>query len=232
MASKRFQAVVQKVEKGRKYPVEEAMGIVKETATAKFDESVEVTLCLGIDGKRSDHMVRGSVSLPKGTGKSVRVIAFAVGDQAEKAKAAGAIEAGGDDLIKKVSDGWTDFDVAIAHPELMPKVGRLGRVLGPKGLMPSPKAGTVSENVERAVREYMGGKVEYRSDATGCVHALVGKASFAAPDLAENAKAFIDHVAAARPSGTKGTFLKKGVVSSTMGPGVEIEISRGRSSAE
>lgn len=224
--SKRFQAVDTKVEPGRRYSIEEATQLVKETATAKFDESVEVTLQLGIDGKRSDHMVRGSVSLPKGTGKKVRVIAFAQGEMADKARAAGAIEAGGDDLIAKINGGWTDFDVAVAHPELMPKVGRLGRVLGPKGLMPSPKAGTVTDNVERAVREYIGGRVEYRSDATGCVHALVGKASFNPQDIAENVAAFIDHVAAARPSGVKGIFLRRGFVASTMGPGIEININR------
>jgi len=224
--SKRFVAAESKIEPGRKYTVDEAARLVRETATAKFDESVEVTVILGIDGKRSDQMVRGSVSLPKGTGKSVRVIAFAVGEMAEKAKAAGAMEAGADDLIKKISDGWTDFDVAVAHPELMPKVGRLGRVLGPKGLMPSPKAGTVTDNVERAVREYLGGRVEYRSDATGCVHALVGKAAFAPEDIAENVNAFIEHISATRPSGVKGLFIRKVVLSSTMGPGVEINVAR------
>jgi len=217
--------VAEKVEKGRKYSIDEASRLAKETATAKFDESVEVTLQLGVDGKRSDQMVRGSVSLPKGTGKTVRVIAFAQGEMAEKARAAGAVEAGADDLIAKINEGWTDFDVAVAHPELMPKVGRLGRVLGPKGLMPSPKAGTVTDNVERAVREYIGGRVEYRSDATGCVHALVGKASFAPEDIAANIAAFIEHISAAKPAGVKGIFLRRGYVSSTMGPGIEITLS-------
>jgi large subunit ribosomal protein L1 len=224
--SKRFTAVAEKVERARKYSVQEAAELIKATATAKFDESVEVTLRLGVDGKRSDQMVRGSVSLPKGTGKAVRVIAFAVGEMAEKAKAAGAIETGSDDLIKKISDGWAEFDVAVAHPELMSKVGRLGRILGPKGLMPSPKAGTVTENVERAVREYMGGRVEYRSDAGGCVHALVGKASFSAADLVENIQAFIEHVSAARPAGVKGIFMRKAVVSTTMGPGIELSVAK------
>jgi large subunit ribosomal protein L1 len=224
--SKRFEAVATKVEANRRYAIEEAAQVVKDAATAKFDESIEVTLLLGIDGKRTDHMVRGSVSLPKGTGKKVRVIAFAQGEMADKARAAGAIEAGADDLIAKITEGWTDFDVAVAHPELMPKVGRLGRVLGPKGLMPSPKAGTVTDNVERAVREYMGGRVEYRSDATGCVHALVGKASFAPGDIAENITSFIDHIQAARPAGVKGVFIRRGFVSSTMGPGVEINVNR------
>jgi large subunit ribosomal protein L1 len=223
--SKRFKVLEKKVERGKKYSIEQAAVIVRETASAKFDESVDVTLKLGIDVKRSDQMIRGSVSLPKGSGKTVRVIAFAVGEMAEKAKAAGAMEAGADDLIKKISDGWTDFDVAVAHPELMSKVGRLGRVLGPKGLMPSPKAGTVTENVERAVKEYLGGRVEYRTDATGCVHALVGKASFKPEDIAENVKAFVEHIAAARPSGVKGVFIRKAVLSSTMGPGVEINVA-------
>jgi large subunit ribosomal protein L1 len=224
--SKRYRAAAEKVEAGKTYSIEEAAKLVKESATAKFDESIEITIRLGIDGKRSDQMIRGSVSLPKGTGKTVRVIAFAVGEMADKAKAAGAMEAGSDDLIKKITDGWTDFDVAVAHPELMSKVGRLGRVLGPKGLMPSPKAGTVTENVERAVREYLGGRVEYRSDATGCLHALVGKASFNAPDIAENIQAFIDHVSTLRPSGVKGIFVRKAVVASTMGPGVEITVNK------
>ncbi len=224
--SRRFETVAEKVDSQRRYSIDDAAKVVKETATAKFDESVEVTLQLGIDGKRTDHMVRGSVSLPKGTGKSVRIVAFVQGEGAAKALAAGAVEAGADELIAKVTGGWTDFDVAVAHPEMMPKVGRLGRILGPKGLMPSPKAGTVSEDVEQTVREYMGGRVEYRSDATGCVHALVGKASFAPEDLVANINAFIDHVAAARPQGAKGVFLRDGYVASTMGPGIRIELNR------
>jgi large subunit ribosomal protein L1 len=223
--SKRFTAVDKKVEQGKKYSAEQAAAMVKETATAKFDESVDITIKLGIDVKRSDQMIRGSVSLPKGSGKAVRVVAFCVGEMADKARAAGAIEAGSDDLIKKITDGWTEFDVAVAHPELMSKVGRLGRVLGPKGLMPSPKAGTVTENVERAVKEYIGGRVEYRTDATGCVHALVGKASFSPEDIAANVMAFIEHIAASRPSGVKGLFIRKAVISSSMGPGVEIAVA-------
>jgi large subunit ribosomal protein L1 len=223
--SKRFKAVAEKVEAGSKRTVAEAAQLVKENATAKFDESIEIAIRLGIDVKKSEQMIRGSVSLPKGTGKSVRVIAFCLGEMVEKAKAAGATEAGSDDLIKKITDGWADFDVAVAHPELMSKVGRLGRILGPKGLMPSPKAGTVTENVERAVREYMGGRVEYRSDSTGCLQALVGKASFNPEDIVENVNAFIEHIVAAKPGGVKGAFIRKAVLSSTMGPGVEINVS-------
>lgn len=224
--SKRLRELAARVEKGRKYEVEEAVELVKATATAGFDESVAVTLKLGIDTRRSDQVVRGSVALPNGTGKHVRVVAFAVGEAAEKAVAAGAVEAGGDELIAKISDGWMEFDVAVAHPELMPKVGRLGRTLGPKGLMPSPRAGTVTENVERAVKEYIGGRVEYRADATGCVHAGVGKASFPAAALVENVNVFIEHIAAARPVATKGVFLQRGFIASTMGPGIQINVGR------
>ncbi len=213
-----------KVEDGRKYEFEEAAALAKELATAKFDESVEVTVKLGVDTKRSDQQVRGSVSLPAGTGKQIRVIAFAVGEMAEKAKQAGAVEAGAEDLIEKVTGGWFDFDVAVAHPEMMPKVGRLGRVLGPKGLMPSPKAGTVTENVEKAVREYIGGRVEYRADATGCVHAIVGKASFTVEDLVANIQVFMEHILAARPSGAKGVYMERAHMATTMGPGIEISL--------
>jgi large subunit ribosomal protein L1 len=222
--SKRYRALDGTVEKGRRYSIEEAVGLVKKTATAKFDESVEVMLQLGIDPKRTDQMVRGAISLPKGTGKKVRIIAFAVGQAAEEAMAAGAVEAGDDDLIAKVQGGWTDFDVAIAHPELMSKVGRLGRILGPKGLMPSPRSGTVTDKVAEAVEAYMGGRVEFRADAGGCVHALVGKVSFAEADLAENIRAFVDHVAGLKPSATKGIYMRKGCIASTMGPGVEIAV--------
>ncbi len=226
--SKRYETVAARVDKTRKYEVGEAVALVKATATAGFDESVEVTLKLGIDPKRSDQMVRGSVSLPAGTGKKVRVIAFALGETAEKAKAAGAIEAGGDELVKKISDGWMDFDVAVAHPEMMSKVGRLGRTLGPRGLMPSPKAGTVTEKVEQAVKEYIGGRVEYRADETGCVHALVGKASFSSQALVENVEAFIEHIAAVKPVAVKGTYIRKGFIASTMGPGVELDLGSAR----
>ncbi|MHC4713313.1 MAG: 50S ribosomal protein L1 [Planctomycetota bacterium] len=223
--SKRYKALAPQVEKDRRYSIEDAAALVRETATAKFDESIEVTLQLGVDPKRSDQVVRGAVSLPHGTGKTLRVIAFADGETADKARAAGAVEAGADELIAKVSEGWLEFDVAIAHPEMMSKVGRLGRLLGPKGLMPSPRSGTVTENVEKAVGEYLGGRVEYRADATGCVHALVGKASFASEQLADNTKAFIEHVSAAKPSGVKGTFIRSGYMSSTMGPGLRLALA-------
>ncbi len=223
--SKRYRAFEPRVEKDRRYSIEDAAALIRETATAKFDESIEVTLQLGVDPKRSDQVVRGAVSLPHGTGKTLRVIAFADGETAGRAKAAGAVEAGADELIAKVSEGWLDFDVAIAHPGMMPKVGRLGRLLGPKGLMPSPRSGTVTENVEKAVREYLGGRVEYRADATGCVHALVGKASFAVEQIADNAKVFIEHISAAKPSGVKGAFIRNAYMSSTMGPGLRLALA-------
>lgn len=230
--SRRYNSLTSEVEKGRRYEIPEAVELVKRTATAGFDETVAVTLKLGIDAKRSDQVVRGAVSLPHGIGKEVRVIAFADGEAAEQARQAGAVEVGADELVEKVSGGWLDFDVAIAHPGMMAKVGRLGRTLGPKGLMPSPRSGTVTEDVATAVREYIAGRVEYRADGTGCVHAPVGKASFSAEQLADNVSAFIDHVAAQRPAASKGLFLRKGYVAATMGPGVEISLGRARQGSE
>ncbi len=226
--SRRYRTLTQVVEKGRRYEIDEAAELARKTATAGFDETVEITLQLGVDAKRSDQVVRGAVSLPHGTGKEVRVIAFAVGEAAEEARNAGAVEAGGDELVEKVAAGWLDFDVAIAHPEMMSKVGRLGRTLGPRGLMPSPRSGTVTDNVGRAVKDYIAGRVEYRADATGCVHAPVGRASFPADQLADNIRAFIEHVAAQRPTGAKGVFLRKGCISATMGPGIELALGQVR----
>ena len=205
--------------------IDEAVRLLKQMVTAaptKFDQSVEVALHLGIDPKQADQMIRGSVSLPNGIGKSRKVIAFAEGEQAEKAKAAGAIEVGGDELIQKVMGGWTDFDVAVAHPALMGRVGRLGRVLGPQGKMPSPKSGTVTPDVETAVREYAAGKVEFRNDSGGNVHAVVGKSSFAEDALKVNIDAFIEFIRRMRPAAAKGTFIKKVCVKATMTPAVEV----------
>lgn len=206
-------------------PVEEAVKLVKQMVTAaptKFDQSVEIVMNLGIDPKQADQMIRGSVSLPSGIGKARKVIAFAEGEQAEKAKAAGAIEVGADELIQKVMGGWTDFDVAVAHPALMGRVGRLGRVLGPQGKMPSPKSGTVTADVETAVREYAAGKVEFRNDAGANVHAVVGKSSFAEDALKVNIDAFIEYIRRMRPASAKGTFIKKVCVKATMTPAVEV----------
>lgn len=206
-------------------PLEEAVKLLKQMVTAaptKFDQSVEVVLNLGIDPKQADQMIRGSVSLPNGIGKARKVIAFAEGEQAEKAKAAGAIEVGGDELIQKVMGGWTDFDVAVAHPALMGRVGRLGRVLGPQGKMPSPKSGTVTPDVETAVREYAAGKVEFRNDAGGNVHAVVGKSSFAEDALKVNIDSFIEYIRRMKPAAAKGTYIRKVCVKATMTPAVEV----------
>jgi large subunit ribosomal protein L1 len=189
-----------------------------------FDQTVDVVLNLGIDPKQADQMIRGSLALPKGIGKSRSVIAFVPEDQAAAAKAAGAVEAGVDSLIEKISGGWMDFDVAIAHPQVMGKVSKLGRVLGPQGKMPSPKTGTVTPNVENAVREYAAGKIEFRNDAGGNVHAAVGKASFPEADLIANIEAFINHIKKVRPASAKGTYIKKVSLSATMTPGVAIEV--------
>lgn len=205
--------------------LDKALDVLKGFTKPKFDQTIDLVLNLGIDPRQADQMIRGAVSLPKGIGKTKRVIAFCPDPEIEAAKAAGAIEAGGDELVKKVSDGWLDFDVAIAHPSLMGKVGRLGRVLGPQGKMPSPKSGTVTPNTVDAVKEYAAGKVEFRNDPGGNIHAVVGKMSFENGDLRENIVAFIDHIRRMRPSAAKGTFLKRICLSGTMTPGVDVEAS-------
>jgi large subunit ribosomal protein L1 len=225
--SKRYGKAVAAMGDKAETPVvlEEAVKLLKQMVTAapaKFDQSIEIVMNLGIDPKQADQMIRGSVSLPNGIGKSRKVIAFAEGEQADKAKAAGAIEVGADELIQKVMGGWTDFDVAVAHPSLMGRVGRLGRVLGPQGKMPSPKSGTVTADVETAVREYAAGKVEFRNDAGGNVHAVVGKSSFAEDVLKANIEAFIEFIRRMRPAASKGTFIKKVCVKATMTPAVEV----------
>ena len=195
---------------------------LKEFATTKFDQTVEIAMRLGIDPKQSDQVVRGSVSLPGGIGKTVRVLVFAQGEKAESAKAVGADFIGGADLAEKIKGGWTDFDVAIASPDMMGVVGPLGRTLGPRGLMPSPRSGTVTEDVAGAVKEYKGGKVEYRADAGGNVHAIVGKLSFPEEKLVENITAFINHIRAAKPAAVKGQFVRSVTISATMSPGIPI----------
>ncbi|MCW8132715.1 MAG: 50S ribosomal protein L1 [Planctomycetota bacterium] len=221
--SRRFRELTVKVEKNKTYSIEEAVTILKSgSKKCKFDETVEVAIKLGIDTKQADQLVRGSVSLPKGTGKAMRVICFADGALAAQCKEAGAVEAGGEDLAKRVNDGWLDFDVAIAHPASMRYVGRLGKVLGPKGLMPSPKSGTVTPDVVKAVQEFKAGKIEYRNDSFGNVHVPVGKLSFAKEDLALNIKAMVDHIASVRPHSVKGIYMQKVHVSSTMGPGLRL----------
>ncbi len=202
----------------------DAVAKVKSFTSAKFDQTVECVMHLGIDPKQADQLIRGSISLPHGIGKQKKVIAFCDDSEAEAAIAAGAIEAGTDQLVKKVTDGWMDFDVAIASPRVMGKVGKLGRVLGPQGKMPSPKNGTVTPDVVTAVKEFAAGKVEFRNDAGGNVHAVVGKQSFDAKNLMENIEAFVSHIKAVRPSAVKGTFVKKVCVTATMSPGVVVSI--------
>ena len=219
---KRYLESLKAIDRSKSYELREAISLLKGLKRVRFDETVEVALKLGIDPRQSDQMIRGSVSLPKGIGKEVRVIVFAAGEKAEAAKAAGALEVGGEELVKKIQDGWMDFDVAIASPDMMRLVGRLGRILGPQGKMPSPKSGTVADDVAGAVTEFRAGKIEYRSDAGGNVHAPVGKVSFSDEDIEENIRTFVEHIESVRPPGVKGTYLQKVSISSTMGPGIKV----------
>ncbi len=223
--SRRFEKAKSAVDRNKSYDANEAFELMKGLPGTKFDETVEVCIRLGIDPKKTDQLVRGAVSLPHGIGKSVRVICFAEGDKADAAKAAGAIEVGSADLAKKIEGGWSDFDVAIASPDMMKHVGRLGRVLGPQGKMPSPKAGTVTPDVATAVAEFAAGKVEFRTDAGANVHAPIGKRSFSAEQLTDNVRAFVSHVRALKPSQAKGAFVAKVTVASTMGPGIRLEVA-------
>jgi large subunit ribosomal protein L1 len=217
--SKRYKSEVQQVSK-EPVSLAEAVEKIKSLNTVKFDQSIECVVHLGIDTKQADQLVRGSISLPHGIGKQKKVVAFCEDSQIEEAKQAGAIEAGCDELIKKVSDGWADFDVAIASPKVMGKVGKLGRLLGPQGKMPSPKNGTVTNDVAAAVAEFAAGKLEFKNDAGGNVHIVVGKQSFAAEKLLENIEAFLAHIKKIRPASVKGTYIKKVCISATMSPGV------------
>jgi large subunit ribosomal protein L1 len=213
------------VDREKFYGVDEALGLVKKNATAKFDETVEVALNLGVDPRHADQMVRGVVNLPKGTGKSVRVAVFAKGAKADEAKAAGADVVGAEDLMETIQGGQIDFDRVIATPDMMGVVGRLGKVLGPKGLMPNPKLGTVTMDVTKAVNDAKSGQVEFRVEKAGIVHAGIGKASFSEGDLKENFSALMDAIIKGKPSGAKGKFVKKLSVSSTMGPGVKVDLA-------
>jgi len=219
---KRYAAARSGVPSGTKFAAEEAVKLVKELASAKFDESVDVATRLGVDPRRADQLVRGTVVLPHGTGKSVRVLVIAQGEKAAEAEAEGA-DFVGVEFVEKIQGGWLDFDVCVATPDLMGKVGPLGRVLGPRGLMPTPKAGTVTFDIGRAVREIKAGKIEFRVDKTGNVHAPIGKVSFSDEQLTENLGAFMDQIVRAKPSGAKGTYLRGVTISSTMGPGVPID---------
>jgi large subunit ribosomal protein L1 len=224
--SKKFTDAAKKFDRDQLFTPAEAVEIVKSLGTKGFDESIDMVVRLGVDPRKADQVVRGTVALPSGTGKDVRVAVFAAGDAAAAARAAGADHVGADDLAAQVEGGMTDFDVAIATPDLMPLVGRLGRVLGPRGLMPNPKTGTVTPDVAKAVEEFKGGKVEYRTDRYGNVHVPIGKVSFEVDALQANLRAVLDEVQRAKPSSAKGKYLKKISVSPTMGPSVKIDTNR------
>lgn len=221
--SKAYRAAAEKVEVDRLYSPLEAARLVKETTATKFDSSVEVSMRLGVDPRKADQMVRGTVNLPHGTGKTARVLVFANGDKADEARAAGADFVGSDDLIAKVAGGWTDFDSAVCTPDLMGKVGTLGKVLGPRGLMPNPKTGTVTMDVAKAVEEIKGGKIEFRVDKNSNLHFPIGKVSFTEGQLTENYLAALDEILRAKPSAAKGRYIKKITLSTTMGPGIPID---------
>jgi large subunit ribosomal protein L1 len=222
---KRLRGIYQGFDRAKAYALEEAVRIAKANAKAKFDETIEIAMNLGIDPRHADQMVRGVVGLPNGTGKSVRIAVFARGPKAEEAQAAGADVVGADDLAAQVQEGKIDFDRCIATPDMMGVVGRLGKILGPRGLMPNPRLGTVTMDVKGAVQAAKAGQVEFRAEKAGIVHAGIGKASFDEARLLENARAFIDAIQKARPSGAKGTYVKKVAVSSTMGPGVRVDVA-------
>jgi large subunit ribosomal protein L1 len=221
--SKAYRKAAELIEADRIYSPLEASKLVRQTGTTKFDPTVEVAIRLGVDPRKADQMVRGTVSLPHGTGKTVRVVVFATGDRAEEARAAGADEVGSDDLIERISGGWVDFDAAVATPDLMGKVGKVARVLGPRGLMPNPKTGTVTTDVGKAVGDIKGGKVNFRVDKQGNLHLVIGKASFEDTKLVDNYAAALDEVVRAKPSSAKGRYLRKITVTTTMGPGIPVD---------
>ena len=223
--TKKQKKLAESVDTMKIYGVDEAIDVVKANATAKFDETIEVAMNLGVDPRHADQMVRGVVTLPAGTGKNVRVAVFAKGDKAEEAKKAGADIVGAEDLMETIQGGQIDFDRVIATPDMMGVVGRLGKVLGPKGLMPNPKLGTVTPNVTEAVKAAKGGQVEFRVEKAGIIHSGIGKASFSKEDLRRNFDAFIDAIVKARPSGAKGKYVKKVALSSTMGPGLKVDVA-------
>ena len=223
--SKAYRAAVEKIEDGKFYTATEAVALAKETGSSKFNSTVEVALKLGVDPRKADQMVRGTVMLPHGTGKTARVLVFATGPAAEAALAAGADEVGGDELIEKVANGYLDFDSAVSTPELMGKVGRLGKVLGPRNLMPNPKTGTVTPDVAKAVSDIKGGKIEFKVDKHSNVHFIVGKASFTAEQLGENITAALDEIVRLKPSSAKGRYVQRGAVSTTFGPGIPLDVT-------
>jgi large subunit ribosomal protein L1 len=221
---KKYQDAIKLVDRTQVYQPGEAVDLVKQTSTVTFDPSIEAHLRLGVDPRHADQMVRGTVVLPHGTGKVVRVAVFAQGDKAQEALRAGADEVGGDDLVKKIEAGWLEFDVALATPDMMGQVGRLGRILGRRGLMPNPKAGTITFDLDRAIREVKGGRVEFKVDKGAIIHVPVGKASFEPQQLVENLASLVDAVNRAKPSGAKGQYLRTLTIASTMGPGIRVDI--------
>lgn len=223
---KKIEAAYAKVEAGKEHSLEDAVKLVKELSYAKFDETVDLALNLGVDAKKSDQMVRGTVVLPHGTGKKVRVLVFAKGEKEKEARDAGADFVGAEDLVEKIQKGWLDFDSAVATPDIMGLVGRLGKILGPRGLMPNPKLGTVTFDVGKAVREIKAGKVEYKTEKGGIVHVPIGKVSFGETSLLDNAKIVIDSVLKAKPATSKGKYLRKVTLSSTMGPGIRVDVGK------
>lgn len=228
---KSYRAALAKVDRSERYPLEEGLRLVKETGRAKFDETVEMAVRLGVDPRQADQNVRGTVSLPHGIGKTVRVLAFAKGEKEKEAQEAGADYVGAEDLIKKISDGWFDFDKTVATPDMMAAVGRIGKVLGPRGLMPNPKTGTVTMEIGKAVKEIKAGKLEFRVDKAGIVHVPVGKASFSQEQLIDNAKAVLSSILRAKPPSAKGNYLRGVTVSATMGPGIKIDLAQVRAMA-
>jgi large subunit ribosomal protein L1 len=228
---KSFRAALEKVDRSQRYPLEEGVRLAKDTARAKFDETVEMAVRLGVDPRQADQNVRGTVSLPHGMGKTVRVLAFAKGEKEKEAQEAGADFVGADDLIKKITEGWLDFDKTVATPDMMATVGRIGKILGPRGLMPNPKTGTVTLDIGKAVKEIKAGKLEFRVDKAGIVHVPVGKASFRPEQLSDNAKAVLMSILRAKPASAKGNYVRGVTVSTTMGPGIKIDLSQVRAMA-
>lgn len=226
--SKAYRAAAEKIDQDALYPPLQAVRLAKETSTTKYDPTVEVAMRLGVDPRKADQMVRGTVNLPHGTGKTARVLVFATGDRAEQARAAGADIVGDDALIEEVNKGRLDFDAVVATPDLMGKVGRLGRVLGPRGLMPNPKTGTVTADVAKAVAEIKGGKIEFRVDRNANLHFIIGKASFAENQLVENYAAALDEILRLKPSSAKGRYIRKAVMATTMGPGIPVDANKTR----
>ncbi len=228
---KSYRKVFDKVDRNQRYPLEDSLKLVKETARAKFDETVDMAIRLGVDPRQADQNIRGTVALPHGMGKTVRVLAFAKGEKEREAQEAGADFIGSDELIKKISEGWLDFDKAVATPDMMAAVGRIGKILGPRGLMPNPKTGTVSLDIGKAVREIKAGKLEFRVDKAGIVHVPVGRASFSAEQLIDNARMVLLTILRAKPASAKGNYVKGVTIATTMGPGIKIDLAQIRAMA-